>query len=165
MTPTPPVPWAPENQPWGSHLPALIACCAASTGPILEVGCGHYSTPVLRAFANATGRVLVTIETDPEWAKQFRHVRCRPHYEGLEDYAKQEWGVVFLDHSPGERRAADAAVFRLSADYIVVHDWSAQEISANFHGLLDKWPHARVYDRYSPSTLILGQKPIPEFES
>jgi hypothetical protein len=81
--------------------------------------------------------------------------------EELPNLAKQEWGVVFLDHSPGQRRAQDALLFRDTAKYIVVHDWSGKEVREGFTDeVLDHWTSQHVVDKYSPSSLVLSDPPV-----
>jgi hypothetical protein len=49
--------------PYSTHLPLLVAAMLDTQGPILEMGGGHYSTPLISVFANAQRREAHTIET------------------------------------------------------------------------------------------------------
>ncbi len=51
--------------PFATHMPLLLACLRHTTGPVLELGSGWFSTPLLAAFA--TDRLVRTIETNPQW--------------------------------------------------------------------------------------------------
>ncbi len=51
--------------PFATHMPALLACLEHTSGPVLELGSGWFSTPIVSAFA--TDRLVRTIETNPEW--------------------------------------------------------------------------------------------------
>lgn len=161
---------APDTS-WGSHLVPLMACVCATRGPVLEVGVGNWSTPVLHAYCNAAGRRLVSVDEDKLWIQQYLPMRVCQHSVAsvrYDDYlhraSGEEWSVVFLDHSPGERRAADALLFRDTAEYILVHDYSGAEIAAAFAPILEMWPY-RAVAKFSPSTLVLGRRAIPAFEN
>ena len=51
--------------PFATHMPSLLACLRHMSGPVLELGSGWYSTPVLSAFA--TDRLVSTVESNREW--------------------------------------------------------------------------------------------------
>jgi len=40
----------------GTHLPALLACVSRTAGGVIELGVGHFSTPILHAVCEAAGR-------------------------------------------------------------------------------------------------------------
>lgn len=61
----------PRMDDWATHVPALTACLAATTGPVLEVGAGIWSTPILHAACAPTRRHLLTMEGKPEWLARF----------------------------------------------------------------------------------------------
>lgn len=48
---------------FSTHQPLLVAALLNTQGPILEMGGGYYSTPIVSAFANAQHREAHTIET------------------------------------------------------------------------------------------------------
>ena len=155
---------------WGSHLVPLMACVCATRGAVLEVGVGDWSTPLLHAYCAAGGRKLVSIDEDRPWVEKFAKLRVCEHeiyaakYDAvIPSLSAQEWSVVFLDHSPGWRRAADALLFLESADYVLSHDYSGAEVYEPFEAVLDRWTY-RAVAKFSPSTLILGRIPIPEFD-
>ena len=50
----------------GSHVPLLASVVAiARPGPVLELGVGDMSTPLLREMCRAMGRELVSVDTSP----------------------------------------------------------------------------------------------------
>lgn len=49
--------------PFSTHQPLLVAAMLDTQGPILEIGGGNYSTPIVAAFANIQRRQAHTIET------------------------------------------------------------------------------------------------------
>ena len=145
------------EQCWASHLPALFSCLLATSGAVLEVGAGDWSTPLLRKFCEVAGRTFVSLEEDPAWAAKCGSEHCSPTAmdESLIVAAQiRVWSVVFLDHN-GHRRAADALLFVDSAEYVVIHDYPSPDI---FKSLDEKrWKHQIVDKRARPWTLVLTQ--------
>jgi hypothetical protein len=104
-----------------THQRLLIGAALRTTGPILELGCGWYSTPLLHEIAKIQQRYLVTLDDNDHWLQQFAardwsdkygfkdryhqliHV---PYWEdaklepGDYDIVSPGWGLVFVDHGP-----------------------------------------------------------------
>lgn len=146
---------------WTSWLPALGYALAASKGPVLEIGIGHFSTPFLHEYCRGGGRRLVSIESAQDWRMEFK-----PEYGGtlfhgfsdnLDDYASlAPWGVVFIDNSPGGKARLDPFLAFLDhSDYLVVHDYHRENEEAikPFLGGV----HHKIYDRYQPPTLLASK--------
>ena len=159
--------------PYETHLPALLSCLAVTTGPVLEVGIGEFSTPLLHAACVQRG--LVSVEADADWFHKFAEIFRRynhdfifsPVYNALPNLAQQNWSVVFIDHSPGIRRVPDALLFRKRADYIVIHDYEpgepiAGEDLVRVDPVKHLFPYWKACQRYYPYTMVLGNKEIPE---
>lgn len=162
---------------WGSHFPPLMACLAATKGPVLEVGMGNFSTPVLHSYCLAypyhpvtSYRDLVSVEENSDWFHQFsdlmghRHRILHSEYGVLEKLSRQTfWSVVFIDEWPEERRAGDALLFKDSAEYIVIHDVQSEGVMGNLRPLLHNWKYQKTYTRYLPATIVLSNtREIPE---
>jgi hypothetical protein len=79
--------------PWGTHLPVLMAACSATAGPILECGAGDYSTPILHALCAPQRRPLVTLESKPDWLARFANLEAPWHALTL----VSDWNAVDLD--------------------------------------------------------------------
>lgn len=154
-----------EKFPWATHQELLVACVCGSMGPVLELGCGHYSTPLLHHLCVSAGRHLVSCDTDTGWAKQFAYLCCPLHtfiglsgWDAFDMWDSATWGTVLVDHSPGERRPADMERLRASI-YLVAHDGEKKlgirEIASTFK--------YRVEDRRHSCTTIAvsDHAPIP----
>lgn len=153
-----------EEQPnWGSHLPALMACCAVTSGPVIELGIGHFSTPVLHSFCGATKRRLVSIEENTEWFDRLKHLGVGHHtmlngdyFRPLLDLASLEpYGVAFIDHSPGGESRRKAFEYLLTrSEFVVMHD--AQQDAENFQavGPLLTSLNWQLCTNYFPHTLV-----------
>lgn len=154
-----------EQAMWGSHLPALVAAVGASTGPVVELGVGHFSTPALHAMCAALGRVLFSVEQDPARARKFVRMDSRFHKTIVSEYAAfladdtqpNRWGVAFIDHSPGGASRAEA--FRLlipRASYVVVHDYHLEN-EDHIAPLLVGLKSVYVTTHQQPPTLIASR--------
>lgn len=166
-----------------SHLPALLACIASSSGPVLELGVGFFSTPHLHAICLAMKRNLVSVEQNKEWHAEFRkydHIETRhserfSHAVMLGEYMEvltcsgiayiDPWSVAFIDSPPGGQARADLFKHLLSlSDYVVVRD--AQKDAENFQaiepmleGLLEG-VHWHLCTGYYPHTLVCSKTRI-----
>lgn len=148
-----------DNKPeqcWASHLPALFSCLLATSGAVLEVGAGDWSTQLLRTYCHVAGRNFRSIEEDEQWSIKAgsQYVPLSAMTEWLQRAANAKWSVVFLDHN-GHRRAADALLFVDSAEYIVIHDYPSPDIFDKLD--LSRWKHHIVDKRARPWTLVLTQ--------
>ena len=144
------------DQRYLTHLPALFAALLATDGPVLEIGAGPGSTPLLRNYCGAAGKTLISVDDNPAYVLE--PITLLVNYdEYLPTLAGMKWGVVFVDHAPATRRAADAHLFRNSADYVVIHDWESPEI--RFEPL---WKYSRI-DGRDPQTITLSEtREIPK---
>jgi len=118
--------------PFATHIPVLLACLRRTTGPVLELGSGWFSTPLVAAFA--TDRLVRTIETNPEWYDRISRVctyqpitRHRHQIVFVPDYndapiEDHQWSVVLLDHEPPPRRGVDALRLRDRCQLMIGHD-------------------------------------------
>lgn len=110
----------------GSHLPMLMKAVAETEGPILELGCGLYSTTPLHWACWVPKRKLVTYENNPQffdflkaYETDFHEVHCIDDWDAIDISAP--WSVAFVDHEPGLRRGIELG--RLAhAEYVVCHD-------------------------------------------
>lgn len=147
-----------------------MACVVATKGAILEVGTGHWSTPLLHRYCSAGGRKLVSVDSDKAWVEQFADMRVCDHEvlhvnydEFFPKAIQKDWSVVFLDQSPGHRRSIDAIAFLPKAEFILVHDYSGEEVYAPFRSVLSRWKYYKVA-QFSPSTLVLSNTREIPFE-
>lgn len=119
----------------GSHLPLLMKAVALTEGPILELGCGLYSTTPLHWACWVPKRKLVTYENNPAffgflkaYETDFHEVHCVDDWNEIDISAP--WSVAFVDHEAGANREIDGTkvrrwreVERLQhAEYVVAHD-------------------------------------------
>jgi len=136
MTAAPEKPIAvPDGNGWGTHLPAVVHYVLRTAGPILELGAGLWSTPVLHAISARQGRPLVTAEADPAWLGRFADLRSDRHafLTGYDAEAIDacDWSVVLIDHAM-DRRQRDLLRLRRRARFLVCHDTNCVKYGWDF---------------------------------
>ena len=149
---------------WSSHLPVLIKVLQISEGPVLELGAGLYSTPVMHWMCLGSERRLVTYENEAGTFEMIRRLGNDLHeIKFVEDWNKipieaEHWGVVFVDHAPAERRKIEIAKLSRIADYIVVHDTEAEN-DTQYEFIKNSFPLFKYkyhYTKYGPHTSVLS---------
>ncbi len=151
---------------WGSHMPALLTALGHTSGAVLEVGIGHFSTPALHYLCAAMSRKLVSVEQAKEWHDEFASKFSTPmhsfrHGEYLDVLARMArwpWSVVFIDHSPGGKARSDVfEMFIEESEFLVVHDYHLENEEA-ISPLLKKGIYHKVFKDYEPPTLLASRK-------
>lgn len=148
---------------WASHLPILIKVMAISKGPVLEMGIGLFSTPLLHWLCLDSKRLLISYENDKRFYdsnQAFASPLHQIHYVTNWDEADIEhthWGLAFIDHAPPERRHIDVARLAKTADYIVIHD-SQRHLEQYFHykEIYGLFKYKYVYRKVKPHTSVLS---------
>lgn len=135
---------------YGTHSATLKEAVMRSEGPMIEVGAGMHSTPMLLQISKETGRPLVTVERQREWTIPYvrRAVQLGIAYRTtafleIGVSAFQRFGVALVDGAADERAKAVEALLP-KCDYIVVHDTEKLE---DYPGLKEIMVRARFrYD-------------------
>lgn len=129
------VPYA-ERQPLlmhlSSHQPVLIHMLNTMTkGPVLEVGVGNHSTPIMHLICANQNRKLLSVETDERWYLSYRQLKSKWHdvdhvteeklINGDYPFFKNKFALAFID---GTRLSRQPMIERLAnkVDYLIVHD-------------------------------------------
>lgn len=134
-----------KYKPTTTHMNTLIKAVQATDGPVLELGSGFFSTPLLHWLCAENSRKLVSYEDDMEYFEYLKQFKSRNHRTRfVEDWDKidieKHWSVVLIDHR-ADRRAIDAIRLKNFADYIVIHDSQTETESAYRYDKV--WPHFR----------------------
>ncbi len=119
---------------YGSNLPCLIKAMEKTTGDVLELGMGVFSTPFLHYQCILQNRKLVSYENYQEWLNFFLkyHYNCPNHeIHFVEKYADANidklWDIVLIDQTPDESRLEEIKRLAYKAKYIIVHDTSPNQ--------------------------------------
>ena len=143
-----------------THMPMLIKTVQMSKGPILELGAGIFSTPLLHWLCSEDSRRLDTYESHPDYydfAKRFQSKYHRIHLtKDWQDIdLKKHYSVVLIDHWPEKQRGIDVIKLKNNADYIVLHD---SELEKKY-GYDKVWKHFKYIYHWkfcTPHTTILS---------
>ena len=110
----------------GSHLPVLMKLLPMTIGPVVELGCGLFSTPFLHWACFAQKRPLLTFENNPDWLgfarlfeNNYHKVVAVGDWDNVNFY--HPISVALVDHGPDKRRWKEV-VKLVNADFVVLHD-------------------------------------------
>ena len=154
----------PERLCSSTHYAALIGAVLATDGPILELGCGLYSTPLLHALCQAGQRTLVSADNDVDWAEKFwatadgwHTVAYVPDWDEWDVIVSREWSVVLVDHAPAHRRVAEIKRLANRARFIVVHDTEPEmEEMYHYEAVLGEFAYRLNFTCCRPYTAIVS---------
>ena len=113
---------------YATHQRLLVKYMMQTTGPVIELGAGNYSTPILHEIAAAQGRPLTTVDNNPEWLNRFKLFEWERHTLTLlpswDDFQAEPCGLAFVDHAdpPGHPRWIQVEKLLPVAGVIVIHD-------------------------------------------
>lgn len=157
---------------YGTHMAPLITAVINTTGPVFELGCGDYSTPLLHSICTKQRRFLLSTDTSKEWIRLFIDMKNEKHHFVYvpvykDDWAldpapnmwdnignDKEWGVVFIDHRPGDRRKEDIVRLGDKAKIIVVHD--TEQLAYGYEPILNRFKYRYDYKRYNVYTTLVS---------
>lgn len=149
-----------NNDHYATHLPILLKAVELTEGPVLELGAGEGSTAALHKICGEQGRLLVTVDNSAEYIEKFTHLLTELHkFEHLVDPAQTEWlnadkkwGVVFVDHAPGETRGRAVERAKEQAEFVVCHD--TETLGYGVEDLLASFKHRVDFRRSRPWTTV-----------
>lgn len=154
---------------YGSHVPVLAACMAlAPKGHVLELGSGLFSTPLLHYLCASQKRQLVTCEENAEWLEKFRKYECSwhsllhvPNWDKCDRIDIERWTIVFVDHSPANRRGIELNRLRGNSAYLVVHDTNSEWLEGhNLTGVLESFAYRKDFDTMPVTSIVSDFAPI-----
>lgn len=122
---------------YGSHIPVLVKLASMTSGPVLEMGMGLFSTPLLHWLCLPTKRKLVSYENSKEYIDSYSLFKSDFHsIISVESWSDTNlsgyWDIALIDHAPAERRKEDALRLRSNCGYVVLHD-SQREVERRYH--------------------------------
>lgn len=131
-----------------THIPMLIRALQLTTEPVLELGAGAASTPLIHWLCSPKHRHVVTYEDSESFYRFAYQFTCRTHrVVKVDDWEtipieNTDWGVVLVDHGWAHRadmavrRSLDAIRVKDKAELILLHDSQTPEI----YGYDELWP-------------------------
>ncbi|CAF2503323.1 unnamed protein product [Rotaria sp. Silwood2] len=164
----------PLDDNYGSHAIVLLAALYVSqSGPILELGMGATSTPLLHRLALKQKRFLLSADSDLRWINYFSSLTGNNTLHQLQyveiktemgiEWASsnlayyKNWTVVFIDHRPGPRRQFDLMGYSHQSDIVVLHDTEQSSLYKYSQGLL-LYRYQYRFTKLKPYTDALSSK-------
>jgi len=148
---------------WGSHIPILIKVLDISEGPVLELGMGVFSTPLLHSLCADKKRLLVSCESDKNYfdahaafATNMHKIEFVKNWDNI-DIENTRWGVAFVDHAPDKRRIVEVRRLANLADYVIIHDSNGRYDSFFHYKLIyPLFKYRYEYGKAMPHTTVLS---------
>ena len=152
----------PIDYGFGSNLIPLAVAALATTGDILELGMGKFSTTLLHEISSNFDRDLISVDTNSDWVNQFAHYNSTNYhrvfsvsYENLFTYGQDgRWGLVLIDHTNASSRYFNVIRFAKNARMVVVHD--AEKINEKIY-LYEKYNIASHFKYACKFSLYLSK--------
>jgi hypothetical protein len=147
---------------WGSHLPVLIKLVGMTTGDILELGAGLYSTPFLHWACLPTKRHLVSYDSNikyfnltNQYKDTFHEVELVTNWDDIK--IDRPWEIAFIDHV-SERRGIETGRLANLANYVVIHDSDPVRHNAvyKYDEIYRLFKYRFDYKEVVPNTTILS---------
>lgn len=145
------------TNPSGTHLPFVAKLLSNTNGPILEMGSGYFSTPLLYWTAMANKQQFRSYETKKSWAETMGEPVQFVSDWSQANMTEHHWAVVFIDHGHALKRKDHAIAVKDSADYIVLHD--TEDKHEHIYRYSEVWPHFKHridFTSVFPYTTILS---------
>lgn len=148
---------------YGTHLPVLMAALERTSGAVLELGVGAFSTPYLHWACAFARRPLLSVESVgdyAEWAKWYAGGLHEVLAVDSFDTAPLEarfWDVALVDHSPSERRAVDVRRLANNCRFVILHDSNGRfESSYHYSTVYPLFKYKRDYGELYPAVTVLS---------
>lgn len=152
----------------GSHIPVLVRLMERVNKPVLELGIGYNSTPLLHWLCKEKELSLFSFESDQEWLEKFEEFKEDQHFLGFNDFLGEtpmvntsiEFGLVFVDHRPARKRRSSVLSYKDKADYIVLHDSELKDDPAyKYRSIIKEFKYSFEYKKCgTPYTIVLSNK-------
>lgn len=132
-----------------------------TTGDVLELGTGMFSTPVLHWLCVPDKRTLVSYESHrkfydiaKQYSDEFHTVNFTENFDEID--IEKPWDVVFVDHE-AKRRSREAIRVANCAKFVILHDtcWRDEK---HYH-YQEAYPYYKYFYQFHlarPKTTLLS---------
>jgi hypothetical protein len=154
---------------WGSHIPVLLKLLEHTTGNVLELGMGLYSTPLLFWACVSQDRDLVSYENYEKYLNLFGKNNNTHHETHLiADWTtidlSRHFDIGIIDVNPMEFRSYLAVRIEDLVDYIVLHDSNPKEDNFyHYSGIYSRFKYRFDYNIFNPHTTVISKMCSLEF--
>ena len=156
-----------DIQALSTHQCALFLAMLKTGGPVLELGCGYGSTPILHALCEGQRRALVSMESNAEWYERFAPLQTALHSFMLVTnwdscdvtLGRSDWSVALVDFAPGWDRPKAISKLASNVEYIVVHDTEPEaEHTYKFDTVRGLFAYKTRFSYSKPNTEVMSNK-------
>jgi hypothetical protein len=147
---------------YGSYMPVLIQALRKTTGDVIELGGGVYSTHYLHWICTLDKRVLFTYENSKEWYDWIKDYKNIWHYIFYVENWKlasldHDWDVALVDLSPNEMRVEMIEKLQNNTKYIIIHDSNGRHNHIyHYDTVYPLFRYVYTFDKIEPSTTVLS---------
>ncbi len=145
-----------------THIPMLVKTFELTSGDVLELGSGFFSTTLLRWLCQMHRRTLYSFESSNFWYQKAM-VRPVPFHKVIkidnwnEAKIEKHWGMVLVDHSPDERRWVEIKRLANLAEYMIIHDSNLSYVKKyGYEKIWDLFKYRYDYTKLNPNTSVVS---------
>jgi len=131
--------------------------------PVLELGVGWNSTPLLHWLCKEKGIQITSVESEKDWLNKFLMYMEDGHNFIYNKFDKPldfegEMGLVLIDHRPARKRRSSAKYFADKAEFVLLHDSELADNPAyKYTGVYGNFKYRYEYKGVGkPYTMILS---------
>jgi len=149
---------------YATHLPCLIKAIEKTTGDILELGTGLFSTPYLHYISILQNRKLVSYENFLEWGQRlidygYQNENHKIHI--IDSYNKapidKEWSIALIDQTPDSSRIETVRRLANLAKYIIIHDSNGRKENVyHYSEIYPLFKYQTIWDKDSNHATVLS---------
>ena len=154
---------------YGTLLGPLIACMNKTSGDVLELGMGFFSTPYLHYQCLLSKRHLTSYDNEKGWVDQYSTSDWL-HYLYLNEYhdirwaedwntidIEKPWDVVLVDQTPDLARKETVKRLANLAKYIIIHDSNDRhERVYHYSEIYPLFKYIKVWDKDDRHATVLS---------
>lgn len=138
---------------YATHLPLLTEfVLRAPRGPVLELGAGKFSTPILHVLCGGH-RKLITVEPPGEWRDEFIHLE-REWHTFPEEINIVNCTIALIDCSPAMARRDMVELLKDRARFLIIHDTQEPGYKIPFH----LFKYRKDYTNLNPYTTVVSNQ-------
>jgi len=148
---------------YGTHLPCLIKAMENTSGDVLELGMGVFSTPYLHYKCMLDNRKLVSYENFKNWMKffiKYEYENANHEIHFVEKYSdapiEKPWDVVLVDQTPDSSRIEEVKRIADLAKYIIIHDSNDSYKTYHYKEIYPLFKYIKVWDKDSNHATVLS---------
>lgn len=149
---------------YGTHLGCLIKALSKTTGDVLELGMGVFSTPYLHYQCMLSNRLLVSYENYENWMNfftKYNYANKNHEIHFIDEYKNapidKPWDVVLIDQTPDSSRIEEVKRLANLAKIIVIHDSGPKnERVYHYSEIYPLFKYKTVWDKDNNNTTVLS---------